>query len=153
MPGTLPLELARLDHPRAADILYSPAWTDAANEHGYRGTSASGGAAGHGSTSPYDVHNVLIAAGPDLRSGITAGLPSSNADLAPTFLALLGLEAPETMTGRVLTEAWTGRSGAAAERRSDEATAETFDGRYRVIAHRSVVAGHRYLDAATAERR
>ena len=153
VPGTLPLDLVRLTHPRAADILYSPTWTDAANEYGYRGTSASGGTAGHGSTSPYDVHNVLIAAGPDLRSGVTAGLPSSNADLAPTFLALLGLEAPETMTGRVLTEAWADGSGAPGERRSDEVTAETSDGGYRVIAHRSVVAGHRYLDAATAERR
>jgi len=57
------------------------------------------------------------------------------------------------MTGRVLTEAWTDRSGTPAEPRSDEVTAETSDGGYRVIAHRSVVAGHRYLDAATAERR
>ena len=153
VPGTLAFDAARWDHARAADILYSPAWTDAENAHGYRGTSASGGTAGHGSASPYDVHNTLIAAGPALASGIEVTLPTSNVDFAPTFLYLLGLPAAPTMAGRPLTEAFRDGPELPAERRPAELTRETADGRYRAIARTTVVFGRRYLDAATAERR
>ena len=51
---------AKLDHTRrywrfverAAEILFSPDWTDAKNDYGFAGTSASNGTAGHGSSSP-----------------------------------------------------------------------------------------------------
>ena len=153
VPGTLAFDAARWDHARAADILYSPAWTDDENAYGYRGTSASGGTAGHGSASPYDIHNTLIAAGPALRSGIEVALPTSNVDFAPTFLYLLGLTAAPTMAGRPLTEAFRDGPELAAERRPAEIARETPDGRYRAIARTTVVSGRRYLDAATAERR
>ena len=153
VPGTLAFDAARWDHARSADILYSPAWTDRENEYGYRGTSASGGTAGHGSASPYDVHNTLIAAGPALQSGIEVALPTSNVDFAPTFLYLLGLSAPPTMAGRPLTEAFRDGPELPAERRSTEISRETPDGRYRAVAQSSVVFGRRYLDSATAERR
>ena len=152
VPGTLAFDAARWDHARSADILYSPAWTNAENEHGYRGTSASGGTAGHGSTSPYDIHNTLIAAGPALHSGIEVGLPTSNVDFAPTFLYLLGLSAAPTMAGRPLTEAFRDGPELAAEPRSSEIGRETPDGRYRATARTTVVLGRRYLDSATAER-
>ncbi|MXZ72663.1 MAG: sulfatase-like hydrolase/transferase [Acidobacteria bacterium] len=152
VPGTLSFEVARWDHPRAADILYSPAWTDAENEYGYRGTAASYGTAGHGSTSPFDIHNTLIAAGPDLRSGVEVSLPSSNVDFAPTILSLLGLPAGSAMAGRALTEAFVDGPEAEGDVESDEVTAETPDAGYRVTAQTSVVAGRRYLDGATAER-
>ena len=153
VPGTLAFDAARWDHARSADILYSPAWTDRENEYGYRGTSASGGTAGHGSASPYDVHNTLIAAGPALQSGIEVALPTSNVDFAPTFLYLLGLSAPPTMAGRPLTEAFRDGPELPAERRSTEISRETPDGRYQAVAQSSVVFGRRYLDSATAERR
>ena len=152
VPGTLAFDAARWDHARSADILYSPAWTNAENEHGYRGTSASAGTAGHGSTSPYDIHNTLIAAGPALHSGIEVGLPTSNVDFAPTFLYLLGLSAAPTMAGRPLTEAFRDGPDLAAEPRSSEIGRETPDGRYRATARSTVVLGRRYLDSATAER-
>ena len=152
VPGTLAFDAARWDHARSADILYSPAWTDAENEHGYRGTSASSGTAGHGSTSPYDIHNTLIAAGPALQSGIEVALATSNVDFAPTFLYLLGLSAAPTMAGRPLTEALRDGPELAAEPRSSEIGRETPDGRYRATARSTVVLGRRYLDAATAER-
>ena len=154
VPGTLAFDAARWDHARAADILYSPAWTDAENAHGYRGTSASGGTAGHGSASPYDVHNTLIAAGPALASGIEVTLPTSNVDFAPTFLYLLGLPAAPTMAGRPLTEAFRdgpeppGGAPAGGSSRGRRRTAAT--GRSPGT---TVVFGRRYLDAATAERR
>jgi hypothetical protein len=106
VPGTLSFDLAFWNHRRSADILFSPDWTDAANEHGYAGTTASGGVAGHGSSSPYDVHNTLVAAGPDLKEGVVVRVPSANVDFAPTFLGLLNVPVPSTMSGRVLREAW-----------------------------------------------
>ena len=108
VPGTLSFELARWGHERAAEILFSGNWTDAENEFRYRGTSAQGGVAGHGSSSPFDIHNTLIAAGPLLKSGVTIDVPSGNVDFSPTFLSLLGLEVPSSMQGRVLREAFAG---------------------------------------------
>ncbi len=152
VPGTLGLADARWDHERAADILYSPAWTDAENLYGYRGTSAAGGAAGHGSASPYDIRNTLIAAGPDLAAGSEVSLPTSNVDLAPTFLYLLGLTAAPTMAGRALIEALAAGPDLPAVREPGEIAAATPDGRYRAVARTSTVFGRRYLDAAAAER-
>ena len=156
--GTLPFEAARWDHPRSADILYSPAWTEQENAYGYRGTSASDGTAGHGSASPFDVRNTLIAAGPALASGLEVTLPTSNVDLTPTFLRLLGLPAATTMSGRPLTEALArpggrGAPGEAPEPREERTSRATADGRYRAVARTTSVFGRRYLDAATAERR
>ena len=153
VPGTLAFDAARWDHARSADILYSPSWSNAENEYGYRGTSASEGTAGHGSASPYDIHNTLIAAGPALQSESEVALPTSNVDLAPTFLYLLGLPAAPSMAGRPLTEAFREGPGLAAERRRAELARETPDGRYRAVARTTVVLGRRYLDSATAERR
>ena len=152
VPGTLGFADARWDHERAADILYSPAWTDAENLYGYRGTSAAGGTAGHGSASPYDIHNTLIAAGPDIAAGSELSLPTSNVDLAPTFLHLLGLTAAPTMAGRALIEALAAGPDLPAARETGEIAAATPDGRYRAVARTSSVFGRRYLDAATAER-
>ena len=147
VPGTLSLDAASWNHPRSAEILYSANWTDDQNEYGYAGTSAQGGVAGHGSTSPFDVHNVLIAAGPQLRSGTTVDLASGNVDFAPTFLSLLELEVPTSMRGRVLREAFDDGPdpGSIAVEKTTH-TVESEDRRYRLTAHSSTVAGHRYLD-------
>jgi hypothetical protein len=74
--ATLSFDAARWSHRRSAQILFSPDWTDAANDYGVRGTTASAGVAGHGSSSPWDVHNTLIAAGPDLKRGLVSDVPS-----------------------------------------------------------------------------
>lgn len=153
VPGTLAFDDARWDHERSAAILFSPAWTDEENEYGYRGYSASYGTAGHGSASPFDIHNTLIAAGPDLRAGAEVSLPTSNVDLAPTFMYLLGLIAAPTMTGRVLTTALVGGPELTPDERPAELAVETPDGRYRATARLSLAFGRRYLDSATAERR
>ncbi len=109
VPGTLSFDAVRWDHDRSAQILFSPDWTDGENAHGLRGTVSSGGVAGHGSSSPWDVHNTLIAAGPDVKQGVTIDAPSANVDFAPTFLTLLRLAVPATMHGRPLAEALRGR--------------------------------------------
>jgi len=103
--GTLSFDVARGAHARTGDILYSPDWTDAKNAHGMAGTSASNGVAGHGSSSPFEIHNTLIAAGPDIRQAATVNTPSGNVDFAPTFLHMLGVPVPSSMQGRPLVEA------------------------------------------------
>jgi arylsulfatase A-like enzyme len=63
------------------------------------------GQGNHASLSRFDMHNTLIAAGPDFDRGFVERSPSGNADLAPTILAILGIKPPRPMDGRVLTEA------------------------------------------------
>ncbi len=147
VPGTLSFETARWAHARSADILYSADWTDEQNTDGFPGTTAAGGTAGHGSSSPFDIHNILIAAGPALKVGAVNELPSGNVDFAPTFLSLLGVPVPVSMEGRVLREAMTEGpepGTLTVERRTD--TAETPDGGYKVSAVSSIVDGSVYLD-------
>jgi arylsulfatase A-like enzyme len=59
----------------------------------------------HATLSRFDMHNTLIAAGPDIRRGQTDDLPSGNVDLAPTILSIFGIAPAQKMDGRVLSEA------------------------------------------------
>jgi arylsulfatase A-like enzyme len=104
VPGTLALDVARWRHARSAPILVSGNWSRATNAAGAAGTTTQSGVAGHGTTSPYDVHNVLIAAGAGIRTSTHGVAPTSNADLAPTILTLVGAPVPASMTGRAITE-------------------------------------------------
>jgi arylsulfatase A-like enzyme len=90
-------------------------WNAKPNRFGIPGqilTDASRGAGqgSHATLGEFDVHNTLIAAGPDFRHAMVDDLPSGNIDLAPTVLHLLGLEPPHKFDGRVLSEAMTGES-------------------------------------------
>ena len=151
VPGTLSFDVVRWDHDRSAQILFSPDWTDAENAHGIRGSVASGGVAGHGSASPWDVHNTLIAAGPDLKQGVTSDAPSANVDFAPTFLTLLGLPVPAAMHGRPLDEALRGRPDAPAAVTFTH-TVRTPDNAYAATAMFSTISRNgresRYFDGA-----
>jgi arylsulfatase A-like enzyme len=153
VPGTLSFDVASWRHARSAAILVSGNWTHAKNAAGVAGTTTQSGVAGHGTSSPYDIHTTLMAAGPDVRAGATSAVPTSNADLAPTVLSLLGVPVPPSMTGRAVTEMR--RSGplpsALAVTRT-VVTARTPDGVYQVEAHISAVAGHRYLDYTEVRR-
>jgi predicted AlkP superfamily pyrophosphatase or phosphodiesterase len=156
--GTLSFDVARGDHARAGDILYSPDWTDATNAYGIAGTSASNGVAGHGSSSPFEIHNTLIAAGPDLKQEATVSIPSANVDFAPTFLRMLGLPVPASMQGRPLVEAL--RLPAAGPSvpsvRKMQQMAQTSDPPYSQTAFFSIVRvgsrEYRYLDYTTVTR-
>jgi len=157
VPGSLSFEAARWSHDRSAQILFSPDWTDAANAHGWRGTTASGGTAGH-SSSPWDIRNTLVAAGPDLKRGITIDAPSANVDFAPTFLKLLNLTVPATMQGRPLDDALArGAALGAGAVRTMEHVARTADGSYAVTGMFSVLTTdgreYRYLDGTRVVRK
>lgn len=145
-PGTLSYDIARSNNARAGAILVSANWTDGANANGFPGTTSQTGVAGHGTSSPFDIHNTLIAAGPDFRQGVTSDVPTGNVDIAPTLLRLLELPVPASMQGRVIVEGLRGGDGIRLSVRHREVRAATPDARYRVTAFLSVVDGHEYLD-------
>jgi predicted AlkP superfamily pyrophosphatase or phosphodiesterase len=158
VPGTLSFDAVRWDHDRSAQILFSPDWTGAANAHGMPGTAAAGGTAGHGSSSPWDIHNTLIAAGPDVMQGVTVDVPSANVDLAPTFARLLGIAIPPSMQGRPLEEAlMKGTALKAGAVRTTGHTASTPDGAYAVTATFSTLSSgdteYRYFDKTVVVRK
>jgi arylsulfatase A-like enzyme len=108
--GTFPLETVRMNAADTMpDILVSMRWKSDQNEFGIPGMVVSeGGKRGkgtHASLSRFDMHNTLVANGPDFKRGFIDDLPTSNADVAPTILSILGVPQPQPMDGRVLTEA------------------------------------------------
>jgi arylsulfatase A-like enzyme len=113
MPGTFSLAQVHNDAPTAPDVMVSLRWTAEKNEVGAPGmlfsdVSTYGAGQGmHCSLSRFDMHNTLIAAGPDFRPGVVDHLPTGNVDVAPTVLWIMGFKPPKTMDGRVLTEALT----------------------------------------------
>ena len=153
VPGTLSFDVANWDHERSADILYSADWTGELNEHGYAGTTAQGGVAGHGSASPFDIHATFVAAGPDLKERREVDVPSGNVDFAPTMLHLLGVEIPSSMQGRVLREVLkNGLDPSGLTVDTAEVAVATTDGSYVLTATSSSVDGRSYLDYATVKR-
>jgi arylsulfatase A-like enzyme len=154
VPGTLSFEVARWNHPRSGEILVSANWTEEKNEAGYDGKTTQSGVAGHGTSSPHDIHIPLMAAGPDFREHAVSDAPTGNVDLAPTLLRLLGLEAAPTMTGRVIEEAMrNGPPPASIRINHVTETVKTQDGSYELTAHITTAAGHRYLDFTEVKRR
>jgi hypothetical protein len=151
--GTLSFDVARWNHPRAGEILVAANWSDRANDVGRRGTSTQRGTAGHGTSSPFDVHATLVAAGPDFKEHVASDVPTGNVDLAPTLLRLLGLPVPAAMTGRVVEEALRGgRASTTSPVVRGGDTVATPDGAYRLTTHTSAVDGHVYLDFTEATR-
>ena len=112
IPGTMPLSAihARNAAGRNPDIILSYDYDEAAVIEGVHGTEMAGVLGGngyrgmHGSFSPMDVHNTLIASGPDFRAGWKDPLPTGNVDVAPTVARILGLALPHAQ-GRALLEA------------------------------------------------
>lgn len=108
--GTFPLSAVRMDTgDDTPDIVFSFKWSEQKNDYDAPGLVYSeGGKRGkgtHASLSRYDMHNTLVAYGPSFKRGLINDLPSSNADVAPTILSILGIQPPAPMDGRVLSEA------------------------------------------------
>ncbi len=119
LPGTLPLNLIRVENTagRNPDVIVSYDYDASAVIGGANGTEYSGSLLNnsyrgmHGSFSPLDVHNTLIAYGPDFREGLKDPLPTGNVDVAPTVAGILGLSLPRA-DGRPLLEALRNGPGA-----------------------------------------
>ncbi|MHA2066358.1 MAG: alkaline phosphatase family protein [Candidatus Thorarchaeota archaeon] len=111
VPYTFPLHLILNQNSRSPDILMSFAWESSPNLSGINGVGvfAQGnvgvGGGNHGSISPYEINNVLVATGPHFKQRTKTVIPSGTVDLLPTILHLLGLTPPEAVDGRVLVEA------------------------------------------------
>ncbi|MBZ5557131.1 MAG: alkaline phosphatase family protein [Acidobacteriia bacterium] len=154
VPGTLSFDVAHWNHARSGEILVSSNWNSEKNDKGFPGKTTDGGVAGHGASSAWDIHNTLIAAGPDFREHATSDVPTGNVDVAPTLLRLLGMRPAPTMTGRVIEEGLrTGPSPASVKVEHVNETVKTPDDSYELTAHVSVVAGKRYLDSTEVVRK
>ena len=110
MEGTFTHDQAKIDSDQAADVVMAFRWTEEKNKFGIPGMidadwQRAAGKGTHATLSRFDMHNTLIAAGPDFANGLTSEVPSGNVDLAPTILNILGIKSPVAMDGRVLVEA------------------------------------------------
>src|SRR5205814_7091117 len=115
MEGTFALDQAVINPPqadRSPDVVMAFRWSDAKNQFGISGMidadwQRAAGKGTHATLSRFDMHNTLIAAGPDFRRGEADDLPSGNVDLAPTILRILGITPLRQLDGRILSEAMT----------------------------------------------
>jgi arylsulfatase A-like enzyme len=100
---------------RAADIIVTFQWSEEKNPFGMPGLHRTAtaeqrkgvpGRAGHGGLNPFMVHTPLILWGPNFRRNAVVHAPTANSDIAPTILAIEGLQPLPAMTGRVVAEAF-----------------------------------------------
>lgn len=147
LDGTFPLARVHLETKTAPDVAMSFRWNDRRNEHDVPGmieANGSGNARGtHGTLSPFDVHNVLVAAGPDFSAGLRSDLPSSNLDVAASIFHLLGLKPAYSLDGRVLKEAMRNHD---APRESETKVEEVAAGKWRQYLRVSKVGATEYVD-------
>jgi len=151
--GTFSLDLIHAANgERGPDLLVTFPWTSRPNAFGVPGTDlacVSGGArlypSDHGSLSPWNVRNTLLAWGPHFKRGVTVPTPAGAVDVTPTILALLGLTGEDGLDGRVLAEALAG--GPDAEQVPVHTRVHTVTaGAYRAAVQVSTVDGRRYVD-------
>jgi arylsulfatase A-like enzyme len=116
--GTFPLDAVRYGSTNAGpDVMISMRWTADKNDHGFPGMfysmDGTKGKGSHASLSRFDMHNTLVASGPDFKRAFVNETPSGNIDITPTVLHLLGVKPPKPLDGRVLHESFAGSSRAA----------------------------------------
>ncbi|MDB5811191.1 MAG: putative pyrophosphatase or phosphodiesterase, AlkP superfamily [Betaproteobacteria bacterium] len=162
--GTFALEYAHLGgHERSPDIVFTFPWSSAPNRHGTRGTEHAqvsgdgktgtyeGTGASHGGIGPWTVRNTMLAWGPGFKRGTVIRTPTSNVDVTPTLLHLLGLtSATSAMDGRVMLEALA--AGPDEEQVATEIRSwRVRNGAYSAILQTSETGGKRYIDKAWRE--
>ncbi len=152
--GTLSFDAIHYDHPRAGDILVAVDWNDSKNDKGYAGTDYSGGVAGHGGSSPYEINIALFAKGPAFRNAFVGNLPTSNVDIAPTVLAIYGIKAPDKMDGRVVKEFFkNSKTETQKAGRETLTTSKEYPwGAYQLSLQQTVLGTYRYVDFTKVKR-
>jgi hypothetical protein len=153
LEGTFTLDRGKIDSPDAPDVVLAFRWNENKNQLGIRGMidgdwQRAAGKGTHATLSRFDIHNTLIAAGPDFRRGQVDDLPSGNVDLAPTILKILGIALPHPMDGRVLSEALvkTDMQPLKPQTETIEATKSFSSGTWRQVLHISRLGSTIYLD-------
>jgi arylsulfatase A-like enzyme len=115
LPGTFDLHTGHIATREAPDVVVALHWSPEANIYGSPGMLDADwgrklGKGTHASLSAYEMHNTLVATGPDFRQGWQDAVPTGNVDLAPTVLWILGVSREAPMDGRVLLEAMPGHT-------------------------------------------
>jgi predicted AlkP superfamily pyrophosphatase or phosphodiesterase len=155
MPGTFGLGQAKIDGQHAPDVVMAFRWNEAKNQFGVPGMidadwQRAAGKGTHATLSRFDMHNTLIAAGPDFRRSYVDNLPSGNVDLAPTILRILGITPPQTLDGRILSEAMVevdpATAGLKPETKTIRTTKDFPSGTWRQSLQISRVGSTEYLD-------
>ena len=162
VPGTFSLDVTQGSHAsRSPDVVATLGWTSNKNPYGVPGTQTinsarngplTGAASGHGGLSPWVIHNTLVFWGDDFQARARVTAPASLADLMPTVLGVLGVDADQCdrACGRVLQESLR-RSpdrGSTPARR----TLATKSGAYRAALRISSIAGHDYVDEGARDK-
>jgi hypothetical protein len=158
MPGTFNLSEAKIDSQHAPDVVMAFRWDESKNQFGVPGMidadwQRGPGKGTHATLSRFDMHNTLIAAGPDFHRGQVDDFPTGNVDLAPTILRILGITAPQSASGgagRILSEAMvnidSANAGLKPETKTIEATKDFPPGSWRQSLQISRVGSTVYLD-------
>ena len=152
MEGTFTLEQANIQNDHAADVVMAFCWNDSKNQFDVPGMidadwQRAAGKGTHVTLSRFDMHNILIAAGPDFERGDTDDLPTGNVDLASTIVQILGMKPPHKMDGRILSEAMTAATSSQnRETKTIEATKHFELGTWRQSLQISRVGSTIYLD-------
>jgi arylsulfatase A-like enzyme len=152
MEGTFALEQANIQNDHAPDVVMAFRWEASKNQFDVPGMidadwQRAAGKGTHATLSRFDMHNTLIAVGPDFKRGETNDFASGNVDLAPTILQILGIKSPQKMDGRILSEAMTGAiSSGQPETKRIEATKHFRSGTWRQSLQISRVGSTIYLD-------
>ncbi|HEY4758386.1 MAG TPA: hypothetical protein VIH43_07485, partial [Chthoniobacterales bacterium] len=153
--GAFVLGQATIQNPHGPDVEMAFRWNESKNQFGVPGMidadwQRKAGEGTHVTLSRFDMHNTLIAAGPDFRRGEVDDLPTGNTDLAPMILRILGITAPQKMDGRILSEAVVNgqpaTTGLKPETKTIEATKHFPSGTWRQTLKISRVGSTTYLD-------
>jgi predicted AlkP superfamily pyrophosphatase or phosphodiesterase len=151
--GTFAFDKAKVDSAHAPDVEMSFRWNENKNQFGAPGMmdgdwQRGAGKGTHATLSKFDMHNMLIATGPDFKNGLTSELSSGNVDLAPTICSILGINPSSPMDGRVLEEAMASANSSPPQATTEnlEATKKFPDGEWRQRLRISRVGSTIYFD-------
>ena len=116
-------------------------------------TSLKKGLGNHGSISPQEIHNSLVIGGKRIKVDQATYLPSSNVDILPTVLTLLGIDIPKHLEGRALYECLENNlNNNEFDKLNIPLTTRLHDGEYIQNIHLSIYQNCKYLDFATVEK-
>jgi predicted AlkP superfamily pyrophosphatase or phosphodiesterase len=139
---------------RTGDILIAMAWNDVKNEKGFAGKDYSKGKAGHGGSSPYEIHINLFAKGPDFKDATVTELPTSNIDIVPTILGIYNIPQPVQMDGRAISELLRKPSKTIGKATKELVKTEVTHswGTYFLTLEMTILGKYRYFDFSKTER-
>ena len=151
-PGTFSLGLVGAQHPRSPDIAYVLHTDDYPNPYGYEGACYFDndfplGAGMHGGLHPKELTCVLAAGGSLFREKTRIETPSGITDILSTVLQGLNAPLPESIRGRVLTEALSNDTALGSFVEPRVCSFETGLGRYMQRIAIAEYAGGRYIES------